>query len=577
MSEASAEPKRSVRAAGRGKDAGAAESVGPSIVDFLTDGSLLSLCDELSRLSGMDVTLRDELGRVIEFAPPPERWRVAKARAIPPGAFEFPLVIDGTHRLGSLVIQGDLSKLPEDRHRSMQRVIELIGAVTMDFCGRENDLRQSVREAQALFRLMSLLARATDADAVLSSALELALDVMGLDAGSVVLFEHEQMESAENEGDLVLKASRGLSREWLENPKPASKGRLFDRLALQGDVVVSPDLQKDDRVQLRTEVKKEGLRAFINAGLVFQERPLGVIRLYAKRPRQFTAAERRLVKSIALQAAVAIQQARLLKVEHEDAKLRRQLQLAANVQRRMLPHGVPSFPRVDLAMRYEPSSDLGGDFYDVFDLSGNLALAIGDVVGKGIAAALLMSAVRATLRAHVQDLYHIDEVMARVNKALCRDTLQSEFATVFYGVLEPSTMRLTYVSAGHDPPMLLRAGSDGKPATVKQIEELSSGGMAVGIDPAQRYARASVDLRPGDVLLAYTDGLTDAMNAASKRFGRPALRELLVKIVRENPTASAGLILDRVYGALRDYAGGREKTDDQTAMVLRVRGSGVEG
>ncbi len=572
MSEASAERKPSVRAAGRAKGAGAAESAGPSIVDFLTDGSLLLLSDELSRLSGMDVTLRDAQGRVIEFAPPPERWRVTKARAIPPGAFEFPLLIEGTHRLGSLVIEGDLSRLPEDRHRSMQRVIELVGAVTMDFCGRENDLRQSVREAQALFRLASLLARATDADAVLSSALELALDVMGLDAGSVVLFEHEQMESAENEGDLVLKASRGLSKEWLENPKPASKGRLFDRLALQGDVVVSPDLQKDDRVQLRTEVKKEGLRAFINAGLVFQERPLGVIRLYAKAPRQFTAAERRLVKSIALQAAVAIQQARLLKVEHEDAKLRRQLQLAANVQRRMLPHGVPSFPRVDLAMRYEPSSDLGGDFYDVFDLSGNLALAIGDVVGKGIAAALLMSAVRATLRAHVQDLYHIDEVMARVNKALCRDTLQSEFATVFYGVLEPSTMRLTYVSAGHDPPMLLRAGGgEGKAANAKHIEELTSGGMAVGIDPAQRYARASVDLRPGDLLLGYTDGLTDAMNASLKRFGRPALRELLAKVVRENPTASAGLILDRIYASLRDYAGGRDKTDDQTAMVVRVR------
>jgi phosphoserine phosphatase RsbU/P len=571
MSEPVVEPKKPLFRAGSERASVAIPDAprGLSIVDFLTDGSLLSLCDELSRLSGLDVSLRDASGRVIEPAPQPERWRAGPVRALRAGAFEAPLVIEEGQRLGSLVIEGDLTRLPEDQHRSMQRVVELIGQVTRDFCGREDELRQTVREVQALFRLSSLLARATDADAVLSLALELALDVMGLDAGSVVLFEHEQMESAENEGDLVLKASSGLSREWLDNPKPASKGRLFDRLALRGEVVVSTDLLKDERVQLRAEVKKEGLRAFINSGLVFQDRPLGVIRLYAKKPRVFTAAERRLVKSIALQAAVAIQQARLLRVEREDAKLRRQLQLAASVQRRMLPHGVPSFPRVDLAMRYEPSSDLGGDFYDVFDLSGNLALAIGDVVGKGLAAALLMSAVRATLRAHVQDVYHIDDVMARVNKALCRDTLQSEFATAFYGVIEPTTLRLTFCSAGHDPPMLLRAS--GRPPSVKDIEELSTGGMAVGIDPAQKYSRETIDLRPGDTLLAYTDGMTDAMDASGKRFGRPALRQLLVKTLAENPTGSAGFVMDRMFAAIRDHSGGREKTDDQTALVLRVR------
>ncbi|MBX3361984.1 MAG: serine/threonine-protein phosphatase, partial [Phycisphaeraceae bacterium] len=136
-------------------------------------------------------------------------------------------------------------------------------------------------------------------------------------------------------------------------------------------------------------------------------------------------------------------------------------------------------------------------------------MVVGDVVGKGIAAALLMSHVRATLRAHVQDVYHIDEVMRRVNRALCRDTLESEFASAWYGVVDPQSLRLTYVSAGHEPPFLIRRATPGTPP---DVTELRGGGLVLGIDAAESYERIPFQLQKGDIVVAYTDGLMDVRN-----------------------------------------------------------------
>src|SRR6185295_6677226 len=153
-------------------------------------------------------------------------------------------------------------------------------------------------------------------------------------------------------------------RDWLECPLPLSKNRLFDRMALDGQVIVAEDLQTDDRILIPERAAAEGLGAALHAGLVFQNRPIGVIRLYSRRPRRFSDSDRRLLRSIAAQAAVAVEQARLLRVEREEQRVQRQIQLAADVQRRMLPDKPPDYPGLDLAARYLPSFELGGDFYD---------------------------------------------------------------------------------------------------------------------------------------------------------------------------------------------------------------------
>jgi sigma-B regulation protein RsbU (phosphoserine phosphatase) len=483
----------------------------------------------------------------------------------------IPLVVAG-NTIGSIVLgegQPRLSR-PDSRQR-LQKAIEYLARAASELCQHDLELKHRVRELSALTRMSSLLVRTTGPGRVLEVALESALEVLGLDAGAVMLLpEDADGVLADSEADLVLSASRNLSRDWLESPLPLSKERLFDRDALAGRIVVVEDISRDERILIRDRAVAEGLMAAIHVGLVFQNRPLGVMRLYSRSTRTFDEWDRRTVSSIAQQAAASVEQARLLRFEQEEQRIQRQLQLAADVQRRMLPRGVPSVPWLDLAARYIPSFELGGDFYDFIELNGHLGLTCGDVVGKGIAAALLMSAVRASLRAHVQGTYDIDEVVAKVNQALCRDTRDNEFASLWYGVIDPARLRLTYCSAGHEPPLVVHVPRHRAPNRA-DLDELGVGGMVVGIDPSQRYQRAVFDLKPRDVLVAYTDGLIDATSFTGQRWGKKRLCEALLRCFASTPEASASEILEHILWELRQFSGLTPRTDDRTLVVIRVK------
>jgi serine phosphatase RsbU (regulator of sigma subunit) len=571
-------PPLGERAGESAKAAGpeAALRPGLSISDFLSDGSLVRLCDELTRLAGVRVELLDAKGRAIRMS---ERgWFVEQGEPVPlsQGALSVPLMVEG-RSIGSFAVSAFASdQSDEESRKSLNRVVTLLGATTSELCEHELDLRHRVKEASALYKLSTMLPRATSVDRVLQVALELALDVLELDCGGVVLVPEETEEVSEIKGsteeDLVLIASKGLSDLWLDDPRPLSKDRLFDRLAIGGELVISENLFEDERVFEPDRLKVEKLGAAIHAGLAFQGRPIGVMRLYSRNPRTFEETDKRVLRSIASQAAVAVQQARLLKLQEDDQRIQRQLMLAGDVQRRMLPRFVPAatvdFKNLDIAAKYIPSFELGGDFYDFIGLTGHMGIVVGDVVGKGVAAALLMSAVRASLRAHAQGVYDLDEVISRVNIALCRDTLDNEFATLWYGVLDPVKLRLTYCSAGHEPPMIVRVPEHRAPG-LADIDELAVGGMVVGIDRSQRYQRAVYDMHPGDVLVAYTDGVVDTVNFDHQKFGKKRLRACILEILKTNPKATASDITEHIHWSLRQFAGLAPRPDDETIVVMR--------
>jgi sigma-B regulation protein RsbU (phosphoserine phosphatase) len=552
------------------------QSTQRSIREFLSDGSLARLCHELSQLLGVDVGLRDELGRPIVPSEGVERWRVLESPAEPgPGAFEVPLRL-GERRIGALVLGAGALRLHPDGWNQAAHALSHVGAAVSELCTDDEELRHRVKEIGALYRLSGLLVQARGVEQILQIALESALEALGLDAGNVVLFpDNADGVVKESEEDLRHVASVGLSDAWIHSPLPLSKGREFDRLALRGEVVTATDLLSDPRVLIPEQVRAEGVRSFISAGLVARGRPIGVIRLYGRAERTFNDWDLRLIRSIGNQAAAAVDQARLMRVEDHEKQVQRQLAIASNVQRRMLPRSLPTAPGLDIAARYEPSLELGGDFYDVFELGNQIGMVVGDVVGKGIAAALLMSHVRATLRAHVQDVYHIDEVMRKVNRALCRDTLESEFASAWYGVVDPQSLRLTYVSAGHEPPFVTRrreggAGSAGEPETV----ELRGGGLVLGIDATEGYERTIFDLKRGDIVVSYTDGLMDVRNFEGEKLGRLALeRSVRDLVAREAPgSVTAARVLEHLMWTVRQFAGLMPKPDDITIVVLRVVG-----
>ena len=217
-----------------------------------------------------------------------------------------------------------------------------------------------------------------------------------------------------------------------------------------------------------------------------------------RKPRQFTTLQINLLKAVAAQAGAAIESARLHAEHAEAERLEKQVRMAAEVQQRMIPQHPPKIAGIDLASVYVPCFELGGDFYDFFPLPyDNLGLAIADVSGKGVPASLIMASVRAALRAQVDNLYYIDEVVRRINHMLCRETRTTEFVTLLYGVLDIPNKRLTYCNAGHPPIMLLRDGV---------VSELSTGNMVLGVSCDEPYAQNIMHLEAGDTLLLYTDG-----------------------------------------------------------------------
>ncbi len=545
-------------------------SAPPSIVSFLTDGSLSRICRDLSLLTGARATLRDPRGHIIHATAGEPPWVMdAEPSALRDTELEIPIWAGGA-ALGSIAI--DATTLDRLTRETFRNIMQDLAAAAGEICDHVIELEHRLKEIGVLYRLSSKLARATHMDELLHLALDSALDVLELDAGSIVLLSPDGAELGaarvleEFEDDVVLKASRGLSVDWLSNPLPLSRDREFDRLSLSGEVVTVENLLEDPRTLYLQQVEEEGLRSFISAGLVFHNQPIGVMRLYSREVRSFTKVERRLLKSIAYQAAVSVEQARLLRLQEEERRMQRQIELAGDVQQRMLPVSLPSLPGIDIAAKYVPSQELGGDFYDVIGHENSIGIVVGDVVGKGIAAALLMSHVRSALRAYEHDGFSVEAVMERVNRALCRDTLESEFATLWYGSIDAETLELQYCSAGHDPTFVFRPGPDGVKA-----HALSTGDLLAGIIEDTVYKRRSYTLQKGDCLVAYTDGVTDIIDFERQRFRRERLQETVAHFLDEHPAADARSVVDYIFWSLRQFAGLMAAPDDQTVVVVRIQ------
>lgn len=537
----------------------------PSIVQFLTDGSLPRLCADLGALARVRITLHDEAGCEIIAGDGDTPFAIAQdSTPASEDTLSVPIQVDEVH-IGELRV----TRGAPDR---LVACVRHLATTVAEVCDHDMELRHRVRELELLYRLSEHLARATDVQEVLQIALDSALDVLDLNAGSVVLFNENRQISSDEQG-IELIASRKLSKEWLEDPRPLSINRQFDRRAISGEIVTVEDLRADDRVLAPERLANERIVGFVTVGIIFQNTPIGAIRLYDFEPRLLDSSEKRLVRSIAQQAAVSIEQAKLLQLQARDRRIGRQLRLASEIQLRMMPTTMPVMPGLDIAGRYTPSLELGGDFYDVFKVGytakPNMGLVIGDVVGKGVPAALLMASVRSSVRAYAQDVYDIDEIVSRTNKALCRDTLESEFVTLWYGVIDPETLHLTYCGAGHEAPMILSVPRD-RPPTMADLVELSTGGMVIGVDPAQRYQRGHFDLQRGDVLVCYTDGMTDAQNFEENRFGKRRLQNAIIETLAEAPAATPEEIIEGIFWRIRQFAGLSKQPDDQTLLVVRT-------
>jgi phosphoserine phosphatase RsbU/P len=564
------------------------------LTDFLDLPTLQEIQDSFAAVANVKVTIADSEGQTVTQAAPTAEF-MKRQRAIADAAaaadahqgpqksgteYVAPIMVAnqrlGTIRMSSLgpaapVDEAKITQLAEkigvDAKQMRQiasqllksrasnpaaiQFLYLLANAVARLCYQEYQLRQRINELTVIYDVAMMLSDARNVDKVLQRTVEMVAEVMQTKASSIRLVDKERDE-------LVIKAVHNLSKQYLDKgPIRLSKAQIdHEALAGKGYEYVR-NLAEDPRSQYPGEVKLEGIVSMLSVGMRYKGNAIGVLRVYTDKERTFTPLQIDLMKAIAAQAAAAIENARLLAESIQAHALERQVQMAAQVQQRMIPHTPPAIPGIDLAAVYIPSQDLGGDFYDFIPLPyNNLGLVVADVSGKGIPASLTMAAVRAALRAQVDNVYYLYEVVRRVNFMVYRDSNVGEFVTLFYGVLDGRNRRFTYCNAGHPPGMILREG---------KIIELASDNMVLGVNPEEKYTQSLVDLRVGDVLLLYTDGLTDAMNFQKQTFGRQRLIEAFLQ-----GGATADAVAQNIVWSMRRFAGLTSRTDDVTMIVAKI-------
>ena len=294
---------------------------------------------------------------------------------------------------------------------------------------------------------------------------------------------------------------------------------------------------------------------------------LGLIALGPKKSEEpYTATDLRMLQSVAVQTGLTLEVAELVRTLADQAahreRMNREIEIAREVQQRLFPQSIPCIAGVDLAGRCRPASEVGGDYYDLIEMEGgHLGFAIGDVSGKGISAALIMASLRASLRGLIlDDPGDLARMMQKVSHLVYEASSSSRYATFFFATLNPRTREFRYVNAGHNPPVLVKQASGA-------FLRLEDGGPVVGMLPFANYEAQSVTLDPGDLLIAYTDGISEAMTADDEEWGESRM----LAAVSSQPSASAAEILDGIFLAADAFTAGAEQHDDMTLLVMKVK------
>jgi len=413
--------------------------------------------------------------------------------------------------------------------------------------------KEQIERDEQIYQITTLVAGRFTLQEALDKLAEAAVKITGLKACSIRLLD-------EDAGDLKMRSTCGLSEEY-RNKGVVNKDDPVIKAAFAGEAVVLDDMQDDGRVSFKGATIKEGLVGQLTVAMKFRDKPIGVLRLYSGKPVHFGDDDIDLARAIGSQCAVAITNAKLYAEAIEGARITEQMRLAGHIQRRMIPEKAPQVSGLDIAATYIPCFDVGGDFYDFLELGNNkIGIAIADVIGKGIPAAIMTSSFRGALRAYSE--YHgwadeMLEIVRRLNKMACKECAAGEFISLFYGVIDVEKKTITYCNCGHEPPALYRD---------KHITDLNKGGLVLGVLPNAEYQSETVSLNENDYLLFYTDGLIDAANFDGDIWGR----DRLLNIFGKSDAGSASQVINNILAYRRRFVGLAPQVDDTSMVVVRV-------
>lgn len=413
--------------------------------------------------------------------------------------------------------------------------------------------KQQIERDDRIFDISTMVAGDFGLPEVLDRLAQAAVEATRTTACSIRLIDDQAAE-------LRMRATYGLSEEYRNKGPVSLKDPVIDA-ALKGEAVIIDDMSKDGRIKYPGATKREGLVSQMTVGMKYKNHPIGVLRLYSPKPAMFDEETQAIARLVATQCAVAIINAKLYSEAVEGARMAEQMRLGAVIQRRMIPDKLPCIPGLDIGAIYQPCFQVGGDLYDFFRIDDNtLGIAIADVIGKGIPAAMMMSMFRGTIRAYTDGGYSrhsFEEIIHKLNKTAAIECQDGEFVTMFMACIDVKKMQLKYCNCGHEPGLLIRG---------KEITELDKGGLVLGIMQDVEYQIGTVNLQQGDCILMYTDGLIDAINFENEMWSR----ERLLDAINNCCNCSAENLIKNILAFRRRFVGLAQQTDDTSIVAVRM-------
>jgi sigma-B regulation protein RsbU (phosphoserine phosphatase) len=409
-----------------------------------------------------------------------------------------------------------------------------------------------------LFRLAGEMGREADLSGLLLMILEKSRPWIQAEACSIFLPEEET-------GELVIHSAQGDSTPQLGTLRvPKGQGIVGTAMKERKTIRVD-DVSKDPRFYSKADEKTGWkTKALLASPLLDGGECVGVIEFLNPIGRSaFTSGDETMVEYFAGLVAAALVRIRAHKAALERAAVQRDLDLARELQGGLLPKVFPTreeAPGIELFARLEPAKEVSGDLYDFFTIEpGKMCFVVGDVSGKGIAAGIFMAVTRTLIRANAVPGRSPLEIMNRVNAQLAKENQASLFVTMILGIVDTATGRMVYGQGGHNPPILVPA--QGKPTYEP------AGGMPLGVFEDAKFGERELHLKPGETLLVYTDGVTEAMNQAKDLFGEDRLEKAVTGVADLSPEKIAERVIEQVEGFVLEA----ERSDDITLLAIQRR------
>jgi len=404
-----------------------------------------------------------------------------------------------------------------------------------------------------LLELSQRISRTLDLQPVLDDLLQVLRSTVAYDAAGVFVL-NRAVPLIRRTDVIAGMAQVGFDDPPVDDPMLRSGKGIVGHVIHTGETVNVPDVTRDPRYV----AGRAATRSELAVPIVSEAGTIGCLNVESDQPAFFTAADAELVQFFASAAALSIGKALLHRQVLDNQRLEDQLRVAHEVQSGLLPGAPPDLPGYDIAAVNLPTHAIGGDYYDYVPLQDDrLGLAVADVSGKGIPAALIMATFRAALRTQMKRRSRLTAVAAQLNGAVLEFRDASRYVTAVCAVLEADGGRVRYVNCGHNPPLLLRAGGD--------RETLRLGGAALGLFAGERFREGTVRLEPGDSLVLYTDGVVEPTDDHDVEFGAERL-EAAVRAVADRPATEA---LRAVIEATQAFSGRRRYDDDFTLVVVK--------